>query len=314
MKPRLPSFNLQKDKPSKSGKKVAGSSISEIPTFECALAQENESSEHAQSLSLAQQIVAGLNGKRSRTSGRMVRRLVALAVEAINELERLSSAGNPHINEVASTRIDWPVLSGHHKSILKKNAAWLERIELGCNARNRILLAQLPARETPARKCALHLLTLVTHIQESAVWGESIHEDFSLCDDSFLRVLRSWLRQNFTSTMFDKVILTWPLVLRIKKLPLLGPEATTIAAWQDATLEFLSLNSNAHPASIPELCALGEHRRFHPYPASTKRALLEQIVSQERQSENISREIREILKDEIRKIGGHIQKLRTPKV
>jgi hypothetical protein len=251
----------------------------------------------------AQQIVAILNGRRNPTSRRMVRRLLALATEAIHALERLDAAGNPHVREVASERIYWPVLTGHHSAILKKNAEWLKDIGLAQNAPNRLLLEQLPTQRTPARTQALHLLELVAQIQESAIWDESVHEDVKQCDLSHLQQFRSSLRQNHSSSIFRTVTLTWPLLLKIKELPLLGPEGDTIARWQEVTLELLSLNTDDNPASIDALRPLGEHRRFHPYSTTIDRELLEGIVSSEQQNKNISREIMDILKDEIRKIA-----------
>lgn len=315
MKALQSALNPQTRKATKSKKKGASPAISEVATFECALTQEGETPELAPSLTLAQGIIADLNDRSGPGSRRAVARLAALATEAILELERLSSSGNRHIQDVARWRIDWPVLTARHHAILEKNATWIESIGLGTNADTRILLAQLPARQTPARRCTLHLMKLVAHIQHAGVWGESIHEDLTLCDESFLRVLRSWLKQDYTPTMFKKVKLTWPLVLRIKKLPPLGPEATTIGAWQDVTLELLALNCDEDPSSIPELCALGEHRRYHPYPAEVARKLGDDLkMPLEQQWNNIWRKIKEILKEEIRKICGHVQKLRTPKV
>ena len=275
------------------------------PTFECDLFRNADASKPTHRLNIAETIIANLNGTRSPTSLRAVRRLVDLAVTTISQLEMLWSDGNPHLREVASTRITWPVLTGHHTAILKRNAEWVKGIGLGHDAQNQLLLAQLPARATPARNQTLRLLELVNHIGDSAIWNESIHEDLTRCDESFLRVLRSWLRQDFTPSIFRKVILSWPLVLKIKKLPLLGNGREIVAQWQDAALELLSLNCNDNPASIPELSVLGECRRFHPYYDKTEklpRALKEDFVPVEQQHINISREVRVILKDEIRKI------------
>jgi len=261
---------------------------------------------------MAKRIVAELNGKRSPTSQRAVRRLVALATETIHQLERLWKEGNPWIFDVARDRIDWPVLTGHHHAILQRSADWIEGIELGKNARTRLLIAQLPSRRTPARIQALHLLDLVAHVKESAIWGESIHGDITKCDESFLRILRFWLCQHYTPTLFRKVILTWRLILKIKRLPILGPDTETVSCWQSVTLEFLALNCGDAPSSIPPLYLLGEHKRYHPYSKSIGPKLLETLVSKEQQAKNASREIREILKEEIRKVGNEIGKAKKP--
>jgi hypothetical protein len=302
---RKQSIHTKTDKRSQSAKRPD----KEVQRFECDLLPENNTDASQLSLSIAQQVIATLNGSRRRDSERGVRRLLDLAVETINELERLWKIGNPYIRAIAGSRTTWPVLTGHHSAILKRNAEWIESIELGLNVANRILLDRLPTRTTPARLQALRLLGIITQIQRSAIWGESIHDDIAQCDESFLKILRFWLRQDYEPSMFQKITLTWPLVLTIAKLPRLGPEEATITRWQKVSLEFLSLNCSDNPASIPELCVLGEHRRFHPYPATVSRDLLKDIVRPETQLNNISREIREILKDEIRKICEHVGKL-----
>jgi hypothetical protein len=314
MKARLSFLNPRTRKSTPSKIRAAQSPSLEVPTFECPVTQDGETGEHSRSLTFAQGIIADLNDRSGPGSRRAVARLVDLATEAILELERLSFGGNRHIKEVASTRIGWPVLTGHHCSILKKQTAWIKSIGLGSDARDRTLVSQLPANPTSSRKSTLHLLELVTHIQASAVWHESIHENLSLCDDSALDTLRSRMRQDFTSTMFDKVRLTWPLVLKIKKLPSLGPDEQTIVAWQDATSELLSLNCTADPALIPELCALGEHRRFQHYPAKLEIEFKKSLVKPEQQWKNVWRRIFEILREEIRKIAGHVVNVKKPKV
>lgn len=280
---------------------------SKFATFECQIL-DNDATDDRDREEEIHPLLLGLNGKRRRDNPRGIRRLVSLAVAAVQEIEKAWVNGNEEILRIAEARIDWPVMASRHVADRNKNQAYLEDIGLASELPNYVFLGNFPANVTPIRRQTLRLLQHINAIAQAAIWGESIHDDLSQCEDPFfLETLRRRLLGSVKSPLFPTFTLTWPLVLRIKQLPSLGPGETVIKEWQNVAIEFLDLNSANNPASVPDLRPFGYFRRFHPYSPFSQNP---GNYSAAKQDKNISREIRLALKREIKKVCTHSDKIK----
>jgi len=242
--------------------------------------------------------------------------LVNLAVMIIRELERLTKNDPIRVNEVAARRVTWPVLAGRHSALNKKNEALFDQIGLGSGGNPRFLFnfSEIPINLTPAKKWTLELLQVVAQIRGVAAGAGVISEGKpnQMTDEHKNRLFRYMLAPP-PQPLFPAVKVNWQTVFEIGKLPEFAPNEKSIQAWQKAAWKLLLLNTNDHPEHIPELCAIGEHRRYQQVPKKTTRPdLLELLVDPDKQRKNIAREVRVNIFDEILKIAKHLQKLKPP--
>lgn len=239
--------------------------------------------------------------------------LVDLAVGVIQELERLADKDPQGVSRAAAKRVTWPVLAGRHTAIKKKNEALFDQIGLGRDPLTPLDFGAVPIDLTPTKKWALQLLQLVEQIR-MRTWCSEIMwrgKPSQMTDEQRERLLRD-IPSEFTQPLFPTVNVNWVLVFEIGNLPVLASNEKSLKAWQNAVWDLLLLNSNGHPEDLPELCAIGEHRRYHPYPAELEVALKESLVTIEKQRQNIAREVRVNIFEEILRIAQHLQKLKPP--
>jgi hypothetical protein len=238
--------------------------------------------------------------------------LVDLAVGIIGELERLTKTDLWRIRIVAGRRVTWPVLAGRHTATHKKNNELFEKIGLAREADASLDLNEVPINLTAAKKWAIALIRLVERIRYSASCSELIFSALAPTEmtDVHLKHLRSYIHPFFTPAPFQTVYVNWEFLFEAGRLPDLTASPACVKRWQTAVWNLLLLNSGNQPAEIPELCGIGEHRRFHPYSAKLDLALKMDLVPLEKQKRNIFKEIETNIKDQVRQIAQHVDSLK----
>jgi hypothetical protein len=213
-------------------------------------------------------------------------RLLELAEQFTTLLKELAGKRPELITPLAKVRGLWPILANNEGVNQKANAEFFAQIGLGSDLDLTGELERMGRINTPKKRFAWLLLSLVRSIRASAIAMRRTIQylrDEGEDRESWLsyygwHVLRAELASQIPEMPFDGLRLTTRLMSACENVGSLTSKPEMIEAWWQIAKDLLMLNTDGHPEQFPALRKIGVEQKPH-HTATTKKSLEGRIRS-----------------------------------